>query len=297
MVAIGKEIIKRVTGTQDPVETTLHILQSFGKENDREFVKEFSPDNPKLENYHQHILVYYPKYEDFYRNHKEEFANRATESIERILGRKLTSEERQKLRRAFELAAEYGKRFHDMFRGVDESMYHMVAESAEVHRTEGFKAIEYAEKTLGVDLLEKVGDTILELNKLFPGFSKPEEVYGDRWYEFLKKKGIDPKILEPAGAKSNFTQVQKKDVPKWILETVPEGVRLEVLSLVKAVKLVGSPEARSKATEELREKVEEIAEGELNEEAFLRACLYALAAELIAREKEDKLEKLLGAGS
>ncbi|MDK2915078.1 MAG: hypothetical protein PWQ79_1993 [Thermococcaceae archaeon] len=102
---------------------------------------------------------------------------------------------------------------------------------------------------------------------------------------------------KPTDHMSNFTQVQKQDAPKWILETVPEGVRLEVLSLVKAVKLVGSPEARNKAAEELRGKVGEIAEGELNEEALLKAGLYAVAAELVAREKEDKLEKLLGAGS
>ncbi|MCO6040990.1 hypothetical protein [Thermococcus alcaliphilus] len=75
---------------------------------------------------------------------------------------------------------------------------------------------------------------------------------------------------------------------------IPEDAKLEVLSLIKAVKLVDSAEARSKAVKELKEKVKKIAEGELSEEVFLRAGLYAVATELIIREEEEKLEKFLG---
>ncbi|ASJ09627.1 hypothetical protein A3L11_10440 [Thermococcus siculi] len=285
MVAIGKEIIKRVTGTHAPVETTLHILQSFGKENDREFVKAFDPDDPKLENHHQHILVYYPKYEDFYRNHKEEFANRATESIERILGRKLTSEERQKLRRAFELAVEYGKRFHDIFRGIDENRYHMVAESAKVHRTEGFKAIEYAEKTLGVDLLEKVGDIILELNKLFPEFSKPEEVYGDRWYEFLKKRGVKPEELKP--------QKEKHPTTLKVVSSSLTAEKVEVLSILQALEFADySEKAREKALQKLSDRIAELSEEDPTPENLQKLGLYSYALEIIKAKRWEKIEKL-----
>jgi len=38
-------------------------------------------------------------------------------------------------------------------------------------------------------VLETIGDHIIELKKVFPNVVKPEEVYGDLWYEFPQEEG------------------------------------------------------------------------------------------------------------
>ena len=172
--------------------------------------------------------------------------------MERILGRKLTSDERRKLERAFELALEYGKRFHDIYRGVGEDVYDRTAAAAEAHRTEGYRSVEYAEKTLGIDFLEKVGDIILEINRIIPGITKPEEIYGDRWYEFLKKKGIDPKTLEPVSGGN-----QRKGPADGGKSALPP----EVLAIVKALEFSDfSENVMKKAEEELLRLIDDLLE-------------------------------------
>ncbi|WP_175058843.1 hypothetical protein [Thermococcus sp. 2319x1] len=58
-----------------------------------------------------------------------------------------------------------------------------------------------AAEILGIDPLEHFQEEILEFARLFPKVIRPEKIYGDRWYEFLKKEGIDPKTLEQASGK------------------------------------------------------------------------------------------------
>ncbi|WP_156471162.1 hypothetical protein [Thermococcus peptonophilus] len=154
-----------------------------------------------------------------------------------------------------------------------------------------------------IKLAAEAADKIIEEKKKRSGGQGLAPINGDikKIPELVEAIKIIAKMLpaeyrKTAGKTPKYPQVQKQDTPKWILETVPEGVKLEVLSLLKAVELVGSPEVRSKAAEELREKVREIANGELSEEALLKAGLYAVAAELIAPGKDEKLKELLDTG-
>ncbi|MBP1912925.1 hypothetical protein [Thermococcus stetteri] len=70
-----------------------------------------------------------------------------------------------------------------------------------------------------------IGEHIIELKKMHPEVVKPEKVYGQEWYDFLKKKGIDPKTLEPIGEKPpapKFKQIQKQEEEKLRAKGVPE---------------------------------------------------------------------------
>jgi hypothetical protein len=109
--------------------------------------------------------------------------------------------------------------------------------------------------------------------------------------EVARKQTAEPKEL--ISQTSKLPKVQGSGASHGILESIPQATKLEVLSLVKALKLVDSPEARDKAVEDLRRKLREMTDRELRGNALLRACVYALTAELIALGKEDRLEKLL----
>lgn len=204
------------------INMVLWTLTRFGTRNGKGYVRDYNPDNPDLTKIPLHTIVYHKPCAEFYSKHKDEFINKIIENIKYATGKELTKGEEQKLRRGLELAFEYGKRLHDTFKRADEQKYHEIGKMSEQYWKAGFHSVQYAEKALGVDFLEEIGDIVLELNRLFPGFSKPEEVYGDRWYEFLKKKGIDPKTLEPIGAKPKYPQVQKQVEQELRAKGVPE---------------------------------------------------------------------------
>ncbi|WP_457751098.1 hypothetical protein, partial [Thermococcus sp.] len=106
LYAVGKEILRKITKSRDPEGIILHLLHSFGKENSKAYVKDTNPDDPNLTDHNPYVIVHHKQYEEFYSQHKEEFARRAADTVERLLGRKLTSEERRKVERAFKLAVE-----------------------------------------------------------------------------------------------------------------------------------------------------------------------------------------------
>ena len=152
------------------INMVLRALTRFGTQNRKGYAKYFNTDNPNLTRTPMYTIVYHKPYAEFYSKHKEEFINKMIENIKYAVGKELTKDEEQKLRRGLELAFEYGRKFHDIFKKIDENRYHNIGSTSKMYKEAGFHSIQYAEKTLGVDFLEEVGDIILELNRLFTGF-------------------------------------------------------------------------------------------------------------------------------
>ncbi len=126
-------------------------------------------------------------------------------------------------------------------------------------------------------VLEEIGDHIIELKKIFPNVVKPEEVYGDLWYEFLKKKGIKPKELEP----------QREKLAKGgLLSPDLTAEKLEVLSILQALEFADySEKAKEKVLQKLSERISELSKKEPTRENLLKLGLYFYAFELIKNNR------------
>ncbi len=126
-------------------------------------------------------------------------------------------------------------------------------------------------------VLETIGDHIIELKKVFPNVVKPEEVYGDLWYEFLKKKGIDPKILEPIGEK-----------PKSSEEKI--STFTELLAIAKALKYAGfSSEAMKRAERDLLNRLDRLLENP--EENAIEIAYTVKLLRLVQRGEIEKIRE------
>ena len=136
---------------------------------------------------------------------------------------------------------------------------------------------------LGIDPLEHFQEEIIEFARLFPKVIRPEKTYGDRWYEFLKKKGIDPEIF------------RAKKKPKTVKSTSPdlEKAKLEVLSILNGLEFAGySEEARAKAMEKLSAKITELSRGRLTPKNLQALGLYAYAIEMIKAKNFERLKEV-----
>jgi len=124
-------------------------------------------------------------------------------------------------------------------------------------------------------VLGTIGDHIIELKKVFPNVVKPEEVYGDLWFEFPKKKGIDPKTLEPIEAK-----------PKSSEEKI--STFTELLAIAKALKYAGfSSEAMKRAEMDLINRLDRLLENP--EENAIEIAHTVKLLRLVQKKETEKI--------
>ena len=129
--------------------------------------------------------------------------------------------------------------------------------------------------------LEVIGEHIIELKKMHPEVVKPEKVYGEEWYEFLKKKGIDPAEFSPRKKKAKSLKSQTLALTAH-----------ELLGMLKGLKYARySKEAVDGVKKELEDKIEALLQ---NPEKNLELLgLYFAVMRFITRGEFEKAEELL----
>jgi len=136
--------------------------------------------------------------------------------------------------------------------------------------------------------LDVIGDHIIELKKMHPEVVKPEKVYEEEWFEFLKKKGVDTKEFRRDAKKIKKTR-------DGDIAGIPEDVKLEVLSILRGLEFSGfSDEAKQKAIERLSTRIREVSAEKLTPENVQRLGLYAFAVEIIKRSEFGRAKEIEG---
>ena len=153
----------------------------------------------------------------------------------------------------------------------------------------GLMKISHAKDALSIleflpekNLLDVIGDHIIELKKMHPEVVKPEKVYGKEWYEFLKKKGVDPSELNP----------EKKEAKSTAPSHSITLAARELLGLLSGLKLAGYSE---NTLENLRRELERRIDGliENPEENLELIGLYTAVMKLAEKGEIEKAEEFL----
>ncbi len=212
---------------------------------------------------------------------EKELAQKMIDEIE-LQERVLTKNEKEKIQKAAKPIIRAAKKMKNLLENRPVWDYKALADAqARLHKQPHLLAREAAE-ILGIDPLEHFQEEIIELAKLFPKTIKPEEVYGDRWYEFLKKKGIEPSELNPKKKKSKTT------VPSQSLTLAA----CELLGLLSGLRLAGYSEG---ALENLRRELEKRIDGlvENPKENLELIGLYTAVLKLAEKGEIKKAEEFL----
>ncbi|MCD6373461.1 MAG: hypothetical protein J7L37_07970, partial [Thermococcus sp.] len=223
-------------------------------------------------------IVQLPSFDEFIEKHGDYLKLMLLEEILSKSPERISKDEEKKIERTIEIAIDAAKKLAEVY-GDPEKLVHV-----------GLMEISHAKDALSIleflnpekSPLEVIGDHIIELKKMHPEVVKPEKVYGKEWYEFLKKKGIDPSELDPKKKKSKTTASSQS------LTLAAH----ELLGLLSGLRLAGYSEG---ALENFRRELEKRIDGliENPKENFELIGLYTTILKLTERGETEKAERLL----
>ncbi|WP_258084088.1 hypothetical protein [Thermococcus thermotolerans] len=226
-------------------------------------------------------VVQLPSFDEFIEKHGDYLKLMLLEEILSKSPKIIPKDEEKKIEKTIDIAIDAAKKLAETY-GDPENLVHV-----------GLMKIKHAKDALSVleflnpekHPLDVIGDHIIELKKMHPEVVKPEKVYGKEWYEFLKKKGIDPDELNPEKKKKKNAGVQKTR------ESISAEAR-ELLGLLKGLKYARySDDAVSEAKRELKAKLNELLQRP--EENLELIGLYFTVGELIEQGDFERAEELL----
>ena len=229
-----------------------------------------------------------PRFKEFLQKYREKVIEEMTDAIYTAYKMRGKIIDKEKIRKAVENAIEISDKLaHNIFDNRADPYWiavnhykNLYDQPPAVQLTGVFDRLLRAPRET---VLETIGDNIIELKKALPNVVKPEEVYGDLWYEFLKKKGIDPNELNPEKKKN--AGVQKSQ------ESISAEAR-ELLGLLRGLKYARySDDAVSEAKGELKARLEELLQKP--EENLDLIGLYFTIGGLIERGDFERAEELL----
>ena len=225
------------------------------------------------------VVVQLPSFDEFIKRHGNSLKAALMQEIMAKSPKRMSEDEEKKIERTIEIAIDAARKLAEAYGDPEKIMYVGMTEID--HAKHALDALEYINPEK--DPLEVIGDHIIELKKMHPEVVKPEIVYGDRWYEFLKKKGIDPEVF------------RGKKKPKAVKSVSPdlEKAKLEVLSVLNGLEFAGfSDDAKAKAIEKLSARIAELSSGGLTPERVFEIGLYAFALEMIKTGTFERLREV-----
>jgi len=258
-----------------------YIVDTFGKKNGEEFVYLSSSAPKRLEQYHKRPVIILQPFDSAADTLEKELAQKMIDEIE-LQERVLTKNEKEKIQKAAKQIIRAAKKMKKLMEDRSVWDYKALADAqARLYEQPHLLAREAAE-ILGIDPLEHFQEEIIELAKLFPKTIKPEKTYGDRWYEFLKKKGIDPSELNPEKKKSKTTASSR---------SLTLAAR-ELLGLLSGLRLAGYSEG---VLENLRLELEKRIDGLIENpgENLDLIGLYTAVLKLVEKGEIEKAEEFL----
>ncbi|WP_258084625.1 hypothetical protein [Thermococcus thermotolerans] len=207
------EAHSKKTDPGDKTEKILeYIVDTFGKKNGEEFVYLSDSEPKRLEQYDKKPVIILQPFDSAADALEKELAQKMIDEIE-FQERVLTKNEKEKIQKAAKLIIRAAKKMKKLMEDRPVWDYNALADAqARLYKQPHLLAREAAE-ILGIDPLEHFQEEIMELAKMFPKTIKPEKTYGDRWYEFLKKKGIGPEGLNPGRREKPEKQKTREHVP------------------------------------------------------------------------------------
>ncbi|MCD6372616.1 MAG: hypothetical protein J7L37_03590 [Thermococcus sp.] len=195
-----------------------------------------------------------PRFKEFLQKHREKVIEEMTDAIYTAYKMRGKIIDKEKIRKAVENAIEISDKLaHNIFDNRADPYWIAVNHYKNLYdRPPAVQLTGVFDGLLRVPrekVLETIGDHIIELKKALPNVVKPEEVYGDLWYEFLKKKGIDARAFE-ARKSENPAPAKKLRRPSS-----------ELIAIAKALEYAGfSGEAMKRAEEDLFNRLDELLE-------------------------------------
>ncbi|WP_456395484.1 hypothetical protein [Thermococcus sp.] len=238
-----------------------------------------------FEPYAKGTVVQIPSFDEFIEKHGDYLKLMLLGEILSKSPKRLPKDEEKKIERTIEIAIDAAKKLAEVY-GNPEKLVHV-----------GLMKIKHAKDALGIleflnpekHPLDVIGDHIIELKKMHPEVVKPEKVYGEEWFEFLKEKGVDTKEFRRGAKKIKKTRDED-------IAGIPENAKLEVLSILHGLEFAGfSDEAKQKAIERLSSRIAEVSAEKLTPGNLQKLGLYAFAIEMIKSgnfERLGEIEKL-----
>lgn len=272
------------------VEQKFHnILMEIGEELGEVYGTDEIKPLEKVSDVMLGVGVKVPKFREFLQKHREKVIEEMTEAIYEAYKMRGKIIDKDSIKKAVEHAIEISDKLaHNIFDDrVDPywiALHHyknLYDQPPSIQLTGIFDG---ALKVPREKVLEEIGDHIIELKKIFPNVVKPEEVYGDLWYEFLRKKGINPEELEPQ---------RRKPDKEGLLSPDLTAEKVEVLSILQALEFAGfSEEAKRRAVETLTSRIDELLGKPFTVESLWKIGLYTIAIEIIRRNNFKRIKEI-----
>ncbi len=195
----------------------------------------------------------------------------------------MTKKEREKIQKAAKLIIRAAKKMKKLMEDRPVWDYKALADAqARLYKQPHLLAREAAE-ILGIDPLEHFQEEIIELARLFPKVIKPEKTYGDRWYKFLKKKGISLDEINPE---------KRKKSGVWKSQSSLSSEARELLGLLKGLKIAGYTDASVDGLRsELNGRIDELMKNPAGNLELIG--LYTVVLRLVEKGDFEKAEVFL----
>lgn len=257
-------------------------MDTFGKKNEEEFVYLSDSEPKRLKQYDKRPAIILQPFDSAVDALEKELAQKIIDEIE-FQERVLTKNEKEKIQKAAKLIIRAAKKMKKLMEDRPVWDYKALADAqARLYKQPHILAREAAE-ILDIDPLEQFQEEIIELARLYPKVIKPEKIYGDRWFEFLKKKGIDPKELNPR---------RKKSLGNYKTQEHASAEAQRLLGLLAGLRFAEyREEAVNNTVKDLEEKIRKITKLDYpTPEDVYRLGLYHLALSYIREGKFEKAE-------